>query len=67
MTSHWLHIILIQMTKDTFCDIDIRKDYNMIGNQIPNDVTPPNLCELNIKRTYYANKRYAKNLTLEFR
>ena len=32
MTSHWLHIILIQMTKDTFCDINIRKDYNINGN-----------------------------------
>ena len=36
MTSHWLHIILIQMTKDTFCDVNIRKDYNIIGNQIRN-------------------------------
>ena len=62
MTSHWLHIILIQMTKDTFCDINIRKDYNINGNQI---------------RKIYANwissilimriKDMLKNLTLEFR
>ena len=58
MTSHWLHIILIQMTKDTFCDINIRKDCNIFGNQIRK--TPANLCERNIQYTYYANKIYAK-------
>ena len=67
MTSHWLHIILIQMTKDTFCDINISKDYNIIDNQIRNGLTPANLCEWKIQHTYYANKIYAKNLTLEFR
>ena len=68
MTSHWLHIILIQMTKDTFCDINIREDYNINGNQIRNissRIAPANLCKSSI--LIMRIKYMLKNLTLEFR
>ena len=66
MTSHWLHIILIQMTKDTFCDISIRKDHNINCIRIISSrVSPANLCKSSI--LIMRIKYMLKNLTLEFR